>query len=130
MNRIWIGAALVLAVLVGSMLSIQRDVQAQGNGQGAIVIKNDGLCGMPGSDGDGNLIFGGLGQVTTVVENRNKVMLTCRGEGLTNASGRAQVYREFACSVEVPSGGNVLTSDSRATVAANGNGSLTCTYEK
>lgn len=97
---------------------------------GAIVIKNDGLCGMPGSDADGNMIFGGIGQLTTSVENGNKVMLKCKGEGVTNLSGRAQSYDGFLCGIIVPSGGFVATDDSHTTISAKGVGTLTCTYVK
>ena len=45
----------------------------------AAVIKNDGLCGMVGSDANGNLIFGGIGQITTDVTNDNKEVLKCKG---------------------------------------------------
>jgi hypothetical protein len=99
-------------------------------GDPAIVIKNDGLCGMPGSDANGNLIFGGIGQVTTEVENGNKVMLKCKGGGITNLSGRGQNYAEFLCGIITPGGDFVLTDDSHATVSASGVGTLTCTYVK
>lgn len=97
---------------------------------GAIVIKNDGLCGMPGSDADGNIIFGGIGQVTTEVENGNKVMLKCKGENITNFSGRAQNWDDFGCGIVTPSGGFVLAVESHANVSAKGVGTLTCTYVK
>jgi hypothetical protein len=96
----------------------------------AIVIKNDGLCGMAGSDVDGNMIFGGVGQVTTMVENGNKVTLKCKGEDITNDSGRGQNFQDFSCGVQVPSGGFVVTTDSHATVSAAKIGTLDCTYKK
>lgn len=47
MKRVWIGAAVGLAVAVAVMVNTQRAVYADP----AIVIKNDGLCGMPGAGG-------------------------------------------------------------------------------
>ncbi len=96
----------------------------------AIVIKNNGECSMAGSDADGNIIFGGIGQVETVVENGNRVMLTCKGENITNLSGTGQSYTAFLCGVYPPSGGFVVTTDSHATVSASGVATLTCTYTK
>lgn len=91
----------------------------------AIVIKNDGSCGMPGSDANGNIIFGGIGQVTTIVENDNKVLLKCKGDNITNLSGSGQSFDGFLCGT--PGG---LTTDSHATVSASGVGTLTCTVSK
>ena len=96
----------------------------------AIVIKNTGVCGMPGADGDGNIIFGGLGVQTTKVENDTKVMLKCKGEGITNSSGKGQSFQGFGCGVPIPSGGFGFTSDTHATVSASGVGTLTCTIQK
>lgn len=96
----------------------------------AIVInRGTGACGMPGSDVDGNIIFGGIGTATVVVENGNKVMVKCQGT-VTNLSDRAQSFEGFTCGV----GDGQLTDDSRATVSANGdgtgNGTVTCTFKK
>lgn len=96
----------------------------------AIVVRDDGICGMPGADADGNLIIGGFGTVNIRLENDNKVSLSCKGKGLTNLSGRGQFFSGFGCGIIVPSGGFVVTTDSHATVAASGNGSLTCTFTK
>jgi len=88
----------------------------------AVVIKNDGSCGMLGSDADGNAIFGGIGQVTTDVTNDNKEVLKCKGTGITNLSGKGQSFDSFLCGTF-----NGLTTDSHATVSASGVGTLTCT---
>ena len=96
----------------------------------AIVIKNDGVCGMAGADADGNIIFGGNGQVATEVENGNKVMLKCKGEDVANLSGQGQNYDGFECGIVTPSGEFVVTTDSHATVSASGRSTLTCTFDK
>lgn len=90
----------------------------------AIVIKNDGLCGMAGSDANGNIIFGGIGQVTTDVTNDNKEMLKCKGTGITNLSGSGQSFDGFLCGTF-----SGATTDSHATVSASGVGTLTCTVQ-
>jgi hypothetical protein len=125
MNRVWIGAAVTLAVVVGSILSVQQAVSAEG----AIVIKNNGNCGMVGADADGNFIFGGIGVATTVVENGNRVMLKCKGD-VINDSGRGRNFSGFGCNVELPSGGFIGTTDTHATVSRSGVGTMTCTYTK
>lgn len=96
----------------------------------AIVVKADSPCGMPGADPNGNLILGGIGAATLVLENDNKVSLTCKGSGLVNLSGSGQHFSGFGCGILVPSGGVVVTTDSHATVSASGQGSLTCTFTK
>jgi len=96
----------------------------------AIVIHSDGLCGMPGSDADGNIIFGGTGLVTLSMENDNKVMLKCKGKGITNLSGRGQNFEDFGCGLASPSGGFFFTTDSHTTISASGVGTLTCTFDK
>lgn len=126
MNRVLASTAVGLAVVVGVLLNMQQVVTADP----AIVIKNDGECGMPGSDEEGNLTFGGLGVQITAIENDNKVMLKCKGTDIANPSGQAQVYEGFECGVFAPSGDLVITFDSHATVSAKGIGTMTCTYDK
>ena len=125
MKRVWISAAVVLTVVVGMMVNVQV-VSADP----AIVIKNDGLCGMVGSDDEGDIIFGGLGNLTTTIENGNKVIMKCKGAGITNDSGRGQSFSGFLCGLHPPSGGLIVTDDTHATVSASGNGTLTCSFTK
>jgi len=126
MKRVSIGAALGLAVVVGLMWQTQKAVYADP----AIVIKNDGQCGIPGADENGDLTFGGIGLRTTEIENDNKVMLKCKGTGITNDSGRGQQFDGFTCGIFTPGGALVLTEDTHATVSAKGVGTMTCTYTK
>jgi len=125
MKRVWISAAVVVAVVVGVMANVQV-VSADP----AIVIKNDGQCGMPGSDEDGEIIFGGVGTQTTKLENGNKVMLKCKGTGITNESGRGQSFSGFNCGIFSPSGDFIIADDTHATVSASGVGTLTCSFRK
>jgi hypothetical protein len=93
----------------------------------AIVIKNDGDCGMPGADENGDLIFGGIGIATTTVINDNKVMIKCMGAPITNLSGQGQNFSGFECGITIPDNGSVITTDTHATVSASGRGTMTCT---
>jgi hypothetical protein len=126
MRRVFIGSVVGLAVVVGLMLNMQRVAAADQ----AIVIKNDGECGMLGADENGDQAFGGLGELALVLENDNKVMMKCKGTGLVNLSGRAQVFEGFSCGILKANDDVVVTEDTHATVAAKGMGTMTCTYDK
>lgn len=125
MNRGLVSTAACLAVVMGALLSVQQVVTADP----ALVIKNDGTCGMPGSNAEGEIIFGGEGLRTTQIENDNKVMLKCKGAALTNLSGQAQVFENFGCGIETEDG-TKQAEDSHATVSAKGVGTMTCTFDK
>ena len=125
MKSVWMATA-GLAVALGVMLQVQPVVAMDS----AIVIKNDGACGMVGSDANGEPVFGGLGQVETVIENDNKVMLKCKGAEIANPTGESQSFRGFPCGVQLPSGGFTPADDSHATVSESGVGTLTCSYRK
>jgi hypothetical protein len=125
-NMNWIrfakfGFPVIAALAVG--LIVAKTV----NAGPAIVIKNDGSCGMLGSDASGNPIFGGIGTVTTLVQNSNKVMIKCKGTGIENDSGSGQSFNSFFCGIVDASGNFLITTDSHATVSASGVGTLTCT---
>ena len=110
--------ALACAVTVAAVVAVAAP---KTSADGAAVIKNDGLCGMVGSDADGNQIFGGIGQVTTDVKNANQEMLSCKGSGIANDSGRGQHFDGFLCGTF-----SGLTTDSHATVTPSGQATLTC----
>ncbi len=118
MKNMWVAAG-VFAVFASGLLC---SFAVKSHADGAIVIKNDGLCGMPGSDANGNIIFGGIGQVTTAVINDNKSLLKCKGDNITNLSGSGQNFDGFLCGTF-----SGVTTDSHATVSASGVGTLTCT---
>ncbi len=103
-----------------------------GNSDNAAWVQRDvSLCGMLGSDVNGDPIFGGLGTVTHEVENNNIVVITCKGTNLINLSGRAQSYSGFLCGlITLKDDAPELTTDTHAVVAANGTGSMQCTFTK
>jgi hypothetical protein len=124
MGSSWVVAGLAAVLGAGVLCTFA----AKGYADGAIVIKNDGACGMPGSDANGNITFGGIGQVTTEVTNNNKVTLKCKGTGITNLSGSGQSFDSFGCGIVDGNGNFDLTTDSHTTISASGVGTLTCTF--
>ena len=58
MRKTLLGVVLLVSV-AGFLLVSGMGSVARADGGPAIVIKNDGLCGMPGSDANGNITFGG-----------------------------------------------------------------------
>jgi hypothetical protein len=125
MKRLWVGAAGGLAIVVCVLVS-----QPQVFAGPAIATSTGGECGMPGADEDGNMIFGGVGEKTTEIENGNRVTMRCKGTGITNDSGRMQTFSGFSCGISMADGSIVVTQDSRASVSARGVGTMTCTYVK
>ena len=126
MKRVWIGAAGGLAIVVCVMLSQQQVVSAVP----AMAMTGDGECGMPGADENGNMIFGGVGETTTEIENGSRVTMRCKGTGITNDSGRMQTFEGFSCGITMADGSIVVTQDSRANVSARGAATMACTYVK
>ena len=92
-----------------TVLALSLIVVTTADAAPAIVIKNDGLCGLPGSDEAGNITFGGIG-LRLLLENDNKVMLICKGTDITNLSGRGQSFSEFGCGIITP-GGDFVVND-------------------
>lgn len=97
----------------------------------AIVInRGTGNCGMVGADADGNAILGGIGSAVRILENGNKVDLQCKGRDITNESGRAQSFSGFSCAIASFNSGLVITMDTHAAVAPNGQATLSCKFSK
>jgi hypothetical protein len=126
MNRVFVGAAVGLATVVSVLLSQQQVVSANP----AIAMKSDGECGMPGADENGDMIFGGTGEMTTDTETNNRVTMKCRGIGITNDSGRTQTFEGFSCAIYMADGSLVVTDNSQAKVTAKGVGTMSCVYTK
>jgi hypothetical protein len=124
MKRVSIAAAVCLAVVVGLMLNAQP-VSAQA----AIVIHDNGECGLAGSDANGDIIAGGTGNMFLYVENGNKVTIKCIGAAI-NDSGQGQHYSGFDCGILTADQQFIITDDSHATVSASGVSTLTCTFKK
>ena len=89
-----------------------------------------GTCNMIGANADGAPMGGGVGTVTVVVENNNKLMLSCTGNGIANLSGQTHNYRGFFCGVRSVKDGEVRRGfDSRANITVDGRATLSCTVE-
>ncbi len=125
-NRV-LASGITILTLVAVAVALLHVTVGTANADPAVVIKNDGLCGMLGSDAFGNPIFGGIGEVTTYVQNDNKIMIKCKGTGIENDSGQGQSFDSFECGIVTPDFNFYLTTDSHATVSASGVGTLTCT---
>jgi hypothetical protein len=124
MNRVVISVAVVVAAVVGVMFNTQQVLTAQ-----AVIVKDAGECGMFFETEEGTIV-GGLGEITQVLENADKITIKCKGTGLDNATGRGQHFDGFECGVLSPEGGIHLAEESHATVSASGNGTLVCTVYK
>jgi hypothetical protein len=98
----------------------------------AIVVKPNGDCFISGVDANGNAdaALGAITSDTMIVENGNKVTLTCKAT-VTNLSGKGQNFKGFPCGITIPSsGGFVQTTDSIRSVSASGKTTLKCTFKK
>ena len=120
----------LISLSMGVALAMTVFVAVPTLAESAVVVRDQGQCGMPGADADGNLIFGGVGTVTHVVENKHHVIMKCKGSGLVNDSGRAQHFSGHMCGALRPDGSIVFTEDSGATVTKWGEGSVTCKFRK
>jgi hypothetical protein len=128
MRNVFLGISTlaVAGVLAAGALSAKADSE----NAAAVINQGEGVCNMLGSDADGNsFVDFGTGLVVHQVENNGKSEIKCSGDDVTNDSGRAQSYRGFVCGILLIEGGAVFTEDSHATVAPNGNATLTCTYD-
>jgi hypothetical protein len=118
----------LISLSLGVALATTVFVAVPAAADSAVVVRDQGMCGMPGADADGNITFGGIGEVTHIVENQNRVIMTCKGDGLVNDSGRGQHFSGYTCGTLRPDGSFVFTDDSHATVSKSGKGSVTCRF--
>lgn len=126
MAKLFLGlsAAVAAGIVAAGALAAHAD------GRTASISGEGDTCALPGAEADGDMILnGGLGVVSSLVERDSRVTMQCRGTGITNDSGSGQSFSGFSCSVATTSG-VFQTLDSRATVSANGNARLTCTYHR
>ena len=83
------------------------------------------ICPMFGSDEDGEIIPGGIGEVIHLQENNNVIVHKCIGMDITNDSGQTQVFEGFLCAFITDSGIH-FTTDTHAVVTKHGVASMTC----
>ena len=116
----------LVSVAMGMALALTVLVVVPAAADPAIVARDAGPCAMPASDADGDILFDGdNSEATHIVANDNVVVLTCKGSEVTNESGRGQHFSGFPCMV-VLGGEEWTTDDTHATVAKNGQGTMTC----
>ena len=111
-----LGVALALTVLVAVPASAAPAGDADPVG---------GPCGMPGMVA-GNVEFGGIGTLTHLLQNKNHVIMTCKGTGIANDSGRTQRLTGFPCGVPLGDEKWAMAEDSRATITKTGRANTTC----
>ena len=134
MRRLILGLLLAGATAVGGGVMVPLVLAGSASADSpnaAAVIHDDGTCGMPGSDANGNMSRGGFGRIAVRVTNNNRATITCTAlpGTLMNLSGTAQHYSDFLCFLQSARTGQLLVgNDSHATVAANGAGSVHCTF--
>jgi hypothetical protein len=106
-------------------------MKADSSNSAVVINHGTGICGMPGSDANGNIIFGGIGVFSHEVSNDNVVTETCKGDNITNLSGSGQNFSGFACGIVDPATNQFhVTTDTHAVVSKSGNASMQCTYKK
>jgi len=108
-------------LLVGTALATTGAAGADpGNGNGAF-ITNDFGCGL--FDGNGGFAFT---DTSHSVRNVSNSVTKCSATVTPSATGHAVTYSGFLCGVELYNGVFVATTDSRETVSASGQATLTC----
>ena len=123
MNRVLMSAAVVLAVVVGVMLNVQVLSAEQ-----ARIDRTGGPCAVFGADANGDPLLE-QGEITMILENKNKVMMKCKGTGITNLSGSEQTFEGFPCGV-VLEGEFVPADETHASVSIEGDATMICTIHK
>jgi hypothetical protein len=116
----------LISLSLGVALATTVFLAVPASADSAIVVRDQGQCGMVGSDADGNVIFGGVGEITHIVRNGDHAVMTCKGRDIINDSGRGQHSAGFGCTVMLPGGVIVPADDSQATVSKSGEAMTKC----
>ncbi len=110
--------SLGLALLGMALLAIPASADS------ASVQRELGDCVMPGVGAQGEFAYGGIGEVTHLLQKDGRATMTCKGTGLANDSGRAQQFSGFTCYALADSG--MVEGVGSATISKSGNGTLRC----
>ena len=119
-NSRLIAAVAVVPLLTGGVALATAGAASAAPGSGAY-IANDFGCGL--IDGNGN---GAFTDTSHSVINVSNSVTKCSGTVTPSATGHAVVFSGFPCGVELRSGVFVTTYDSRDTISASGQSTLTC----
>jgi hypothetical protein len=111
--------SLGLALLGLALLAIPAAAES------ASVQRELGGCLMPGAGEQGEFAYGGVGEVTHLLQMDGRATMTCKGTALVNDSGRAQQFSGFTCYALADSGVFVEGVGS-ATISKTGIGTLRC----
>jgi hypothetical protein len=129
------GALLGVVVLTAVTGAYLLPTGVSAAGAGAVTVKGT-ACSIALSD---DPLVAGVGVAAIKVENSANVVLKCtaRRGALVNETGHTQTYRGFDCyirsPVPVPEGETppiYYTTDTSATVTADGGAETTCRYAK
>ena len=116
----------IAAVAVAAMPAVARSQ--------ALIIHGE-ACFVPGVLADGSVTLSpslgsvAMGPGVMKVENDNQVTVLCT-TNVTNLSGKTVVIENLLCFIHFPSGPYMFATESRLTVAKNGQAVLKCTYTK
>jgi len=107
-------------MLAGAVAVATAGAASADTGNGAY-IANDFGCGL--IDGNGGFAFTDTSHSVINVSNS---VTKCSATVTPSVNGHAVVYSGFGCGVELRDGVFVTTYDSRETVSASGQATLTC----
>ena len=116
---------------IGAILLAWAPSAAYGGGApmiGMAFTATGGACTVP--DGDFNGVFTTDPDNIVVEANsaNNNIKLSCHASGVANSSGHAVVFKDFLCGIFTDDQ-FVLTTNTRATVSADGEVSMTCKFK-
>jgi hypothetical protein len=120
MRKLVLFASLVAAMVALGVSGVGTAGADPGNGNGAF-IANDFGCGL--GDGNGVLVFT---DTSHSIINVNNSVTKCSATVAPSVTGHAVTSSGFPCGVELRNGTFVATTDSRETVSASGQATLTC----
>jgi hypothetical protein len=119
-NSRLVAAAAVVPLLAGAVGLATAGAASAAPGNGAYIASDFG-CGLI----DGNDGFAFTDTSHSVINVSNSVT-KCSATVFASVTGHAVVYSGFGCGVELRDGTFVTTYDSRETVSASGQATLTC----
>ena len=117
----------IISLSIGVALAATVFAALPAAAESATVTRGGG-CGLPGLDGDGNLIGQDrLGTIKKLVVNDNSAMLVCKGTEIQNDYERTRVDSGFPCAVFLPDGSVGMTEDSFVKIGKDGDVIMKCT---
>ncbi len=129
MNRKQILSSATIAVFAGILLAWAPSAAYAGGPMIGMAFTATGVaCTVP--DGNFNAVFTTDPDNIVVEANsaNNNIKLSCHASGVANSSGHAVVFKGFLCGI-ITDDQFVITANTRATVSADGEVSMTCKFK-